>query len=76
MTAVAADPRPLAVGDVVDLTFRFGRQVRYKCPNPACRCYVSVADRGYGQCSRCGNIYTRQIGATDGIFIVTAVSQQ
>lgn len=54
----------------LDLTVRFGQQVRYQCAKVGCRRYLKVAD-GRGLCGCCGTEYRQH---ADGRF--TALTPQ
>lgn len=53
--------------ETLDLTVRFGQQVRYQCAKAGCRRYLRMMDDGYGRCGRCGAQYRRY---AEGKFIL------
>lgn len=52
----------------LDLSVRFGQQVRYQCGKHGCRRYFKVED-GHGTCGRCG---TRYVQTLSGLFTAVA----
>lgn len=48
----------------LDLSVKFGRQVRYQCATDGCRRYLKV-EEGRGTCGTCG---TRYILTQSGLF--------
>ena len=59
----------MVIGDVFDLSLRFGSQVRTKCC--LCKCYISVAEpTGVGTCIRCLTTFGRQ---DSGLFMVVSL---